>query len=350
MFTAHLPRIGTVLKTKRKEDCPAPPTLKDVARAADLSPITVSRALNSPQLLRPDTIAKVQAAIKATGYIPNRLAGSLASNKSKLIAVIVPQLNNSMFSDTIQAISDELARRHYHMLLCVSGYTEETETEILQTILSRRPDGIVLTGIHHANELKRTILNAHIPVVEIWDLTPTPIDMLVGFSHQEIGRTLGRYVLEQGFHRPGLIWTPDYRAEQRKHGLLEQLGTAAKTVTEARVELPATLRQGREAMARLLDNADMPDLVICSSDTLAQGAMIEAQSRAIGIPEQISVIGFGDLDFAAYLEPALTTVGVDKIGIGRSAATLLVDKIEKKDIAEPIINVGFTLHQRQSSR
>jgi LacI family gluconate utilization system Gnt-I transcriptional repressor len=134
--------------------------------------MTVSRALNTPQLVRPKTVEKVLAAVKATGYIPNALAGGLASRRSKLIAVVVPQINNSMFVDTIQSISDELAVRGYHMLLCVAGYAQQTEAELVATILSRRPDGIVLTGIHHSTELKRVILNASVPVVEIWDLTP----------------------------------------------------------------------------------------------------------------------------------------------------------------------------------
>ncbi|GAB7196334.1 hypothetical protein DZS_42090 [Dickeya ananatis] len=131
------------------------PTLDDVAKAAGLSSMTVSRALNTPALVRASTIEKVQEAVRATGYIPNALAGGLASRRSKLIAVVVPQINNNMFVDTIQAISDELAQRGYHMLLCVAGYTPQTEEELVATLLSRRPDGVVLTGIHHSPSLKK---------------------------------------------------------------------------------------------------------------------------------------------------------------------------------------------------
>ena len=160
------------------------PTLDDVARSAGLSSMTVSRALNTPQLVRPKTVEKVMQAVQATGYIPNALAGGLASRRSKLVAVVVPQINNNMFVDTIQALSDTLAARGYHMLLCVAGYSRQTEAELVATLLSRRPDGVVLTGIQHAPALKKTILNAATPVVEIWDLTPTPLDMLT----REIGR------------------------------------------------------------------------------------------------------------------------------------------------------------------
>ena len=124
--------------------------------------MTVSRALNTPQLVRPKTVEKVMQAVRATGYIPNALAGGLASRRSKLIAIVVPQINNNMFVDTIQSLSDELARRGYHILLCVAGYTEQTEAELVATLLSRRPDGVVLTGIHHTSELKKVILNARL--------------------------------------------------------------------------------------------------------------------------------------------------------------------------------------------
>ena len=166
------------------------PTLEDVARSAGLSPMTVSRALNTPQLVRPKTVEKVMQAVQSTGYIPNALAGGLASRRSKLVAVVVPQINNNMFVDTIQALSDTLAARGYHMLLCVAGYDRQTEAELVSTLLSRRPDGVVLTGIQHAPLLKKTILNAATPVVEIWDLTPTPLDMLVGFPMKKWAKPL----------------------------------------------------------------------------------------------------------------------------------------------------------------
>ena len=161
------------------------------------------------------------------------LAGGLASRRSKLVAVVVPQINNNMFVDTIQALSDTLAARGYHMLLCVAGYDRQTEAELVSTLLSRRPDGVVLTGIQHAPLLKKTILNAATPVVEIWDLTPTPLDMLVGFSHEKVGETIGEYVLEKGYQRPGLLWAGDFLGrQQRDVGLrgeraLDQVGLQA---------------------------------------------------------------------------------------------------------------------------
>ncbi|MBP1522525.1 LacI family DNA-binding transcriptional regulator [Salmonella enterica subsp. enterica serovar Worthington] len=330
----------------KRTKSPRAPTLEDVARSAGLSPMTVSRALNSPQLVRPKTVEKVMQAVRVTGYIPNALAGGLASRRSKLIAVVVPQINNNMFVDTIQSLSDELARRGYHILLCVAGYTEQTEAELVATLLSRRPDGVVLTGIHHTIELKKVILNAAIPVVEIWDLTPTPLDMLVGFPMKSRAGD-GEYLLSKGYRRPGLLWTADRRAAQRKQGLCSVLQRhAIHAVPQVDVPLPASLSLGRSGLSQLFDEGTF-DVIVCSSDT--RGAMMEAESRGLRIPHDLAVIGFGDLDFAASNRPSITTVSVDRRAIGQRAATLLADRIEQKPCAEAIVDIGFHLIERESA-
>ncbi|WP_419721002.1 LacI family DNA-binding transcriptional regulator [Pectobacterium carotovorum] len=329
---------------------PRAPTLEDVARAAGISPMTVSRALNNPKIVRAETVNKVMEAVRATGYIPNMLAGGLASRRSKLIAVVVPQINNNMFVDTVQAISDELAARGYHMLLCVAGYTNESEAEIVATLLSRRPDGIVLTGIHHTPELKRLLLNATIPVVEIWDLTPTPLDMLVGFSHESIGNAIGHYLLGKGHLRFGLVWTEDARAGLRKKGIYDVIQKQPGTyVREALAPWPATLALGRQGLIELLADGDVFDAIICSSDTLAQGVMIEAAARGLAVPNKLAVMGFGDLDFAAHSTPTITTVRIDRWKIGTDAAAMLAEKIEGKSVPSPIMDIGFSLIERESA-
>ncbi len=325
------------------------PTLEDVARVAGISPMTVSRALNSPQQVRPATVAKVMAAISATGYIPNAQAGSLASNRSRLIAVVVPQINNNMFVDTIQSLNDTLSARGYHMLLCVTGYEAETEAETVSTLLSRRPDGIVLTGIHHSTQLKKVLLQASVPVVEIWDMTPTPIDMLVGFSHEKIGASVAEYLAERGYQKPGLIWTDDRRALQRKQGLLDALAKRKLApCAEVPVALPALMARGREATVQLLDSHPEVDVLVCSSDTLAQGALMAAQARGLNIPQQLAVIGFGDLDFAAANFPSISTVRIDRQRMGELAAEQLLKRLQNQVVENPIIDMGFTMVPRDS--
>lgn len=325
------------------------PTLDDVARAAGLSSMTVSRALNTPDQVRSETVKKVLAAVKATGYIPNALAGGLASRRSKLIAVLVPHLNDPLFADTLQAMGETLSQRGYQMLLCSAGYTPQTETELVSTLMSRRPDGIMLTGIHHANDLKKIIFNASVPVVETWDITPTPIDMLVGFSHEKAGLATAEYLLGKGYRRPGLVWTTERTAAQRKNGLYE--GLARHGITDApcvESQLPARFADGRAGAAQLLETTEL-DVIICGSDTLAQGAIGELQARGLRVPQDVAVMGFGDLDFAAATVPAITTVALDRYAIGARAATLLANRIEERSDGEQIIDIGFHLTERESA-
>ncbi len=324
-------------------------TLDDVAKAAGLSPMTVSRALNQPHLVRPQTIEKVKAAVELTGYIPNFSAGSLVTKRSKLIAVLVPQINNSMFVDTIQAISDELSKNDYHMLLSVTGYTQETEYDIVKALLSRKPDGIVITGIHHSADSKRLLLNSKIPVMEIWDYSTNPLDMIVGFSHLKVGNTIGSYLLKQGHQKIGLLWTDDSRAASRAKGIYETFKNADTEIIEYTVPLPTSLSLGREGFRALMEMSSELTAVICSSDTLAQGAIIEAEARGLAVPDQIAVMGFGNLNFSSAIQTPITTIDIHRIEIGRMAAEMLLKKINGIEIESPCVDTGYELICRSSA-
>ncbi|EHP40703.1 LacI family transcriptional regulator [Cupriavidus basilensis OR16] len=270
-------------------------TLADVAKIAGVSPITVSRVVNQPGLVSAGTVARVQEAIQRTGYVPNLLAGGLASRRSRLIAAIVPTIANSIFADTIQALTDRFSQAGYQMMLGLSGYAATREQDLLAAILSRRPDGIVLTGIAHTADTRRRLLAARVPVVETWDITPTPIDMLVGFSHEKVGQTVAEFLHARGYRKPAILSASDQRAESRRLGFLDAFGRHGITeVPSSIVPAPSSLGLGREGLARLLDGGARPDVVFCSSDTLAQGALSEARARGLKVPEQLAVMGFGD--------------------------------------------------------
>src|SRR6187399_1105326 len=180
-------------------------TLDDVARLAKVSPITVSRALNNPSQLSPETLERVQKAVERTGYVPNRLAGGLASARSRLVVAIVPTVAGLVFLETVQALTDALAAGGYDVVLGQSGYDGRREDDLLDAIIGRRPDGVVLTGVMHSPHGRKRLAAAGIPVVETWDLTPTPIDMLVGFSHEKVGAAAADYLVSRGVKRPAII-------------------------------------------------------------------------------------------------------------------------------------------------
>ena len=197
----------------------APPDsvrMEDVARAAGVSAITVSRALNAPDKLSPATLRAVRAAIERLRYVPNLTAGSLASNRSRTVAVIVPTVNSSIFSDTIDGLAQALASHRYQLLLGQTNYRLEEESALVQAFLGRRVDGLVLTGVHHARGVRSSIVRAGIPVVETWDLSDRPIHLLVGFSNHAAGFAAGHYLLGKGHTRLAYIGGTDDRSIARR--------------------------------------------------------------------------------------------------------------------------------------
>jgi LacI family gluconate utilization system Gnt-I transcriptional repressor len=324
-------------------------TVHDVALIAGVSAMTVSRAINTPERVPAATQAKVQAAIAKTGYVPNLLAGGLRSKKSRLVAALVPTLVGPVFNETIQALTDALNEHGYQLMLGQSGYADSNEDELLGAILGRRPDGVVLTGVTHSAETHRRLRAAGIPIVETWDLTPTPIDMLVGFSHTAVAEAVCRRFHQAGRRRLAVIGADDERALRRSRAVVAtalSLGLAEPPVHQ--VPAPTTLGSGRNGLRSLL--AQSPDLdgLFCSSDLLALGVLTETQALGIDVPAQLAVIGFGDLDFARDLHPALTTVRIDGSRIGREAARCIVDRAEGRGVAERVIDIGFTFIERAS--
>jgi len=329
------------------------PTLIDVAKLAGVSPISVSRTLNQPELVSPEIQQKVREAVAQTGYLPNKLAGSLASRSSRLVALVVPTIANAVFADTVQAITDALARAGYQTLLGLSAYDIQQEELLLTTILGSRPDGIILIGTQHTAETRRRLQQSLIPVVETWDLTPDPIDTLVGFSHSHVGQVVGEYLLAKGHRCFASISANDQRAVRRFGGFMAALREAGiDNLASRTVEAPARFQQGREQLAELLDNGESFTAVYCSTDTIAHGVISEALHRGLRVPEDLAVVGFGNLDFAAHTHPSITSVAVKGEEIGVLAAEALIAKMTSApDENQPgqRIDVGFNIVERESA-
>lgn len=330
-------------------------TLSDVARLAGVAPITASRALNSPDLVSPAVLERVRHAVEQTGYVPNLLAGGLASSKSRLVAAVIPTLIGPVFLETVQSLTDCLAQSGYQLMLGQSGYKESREDALLEAIIGRRPDGIVLTGIMHSEEGRRRLMASGIPVVETWDLTPNPIDMLVGFSHEKIGVAVAEFLHARGSRKIAIICGDDERAERRARAFVETglaLGLAYSGevgIPVRRVSAPTTLGSGRAGLSDLLNAHPDIDAVFCTSDMLALGVLTEAQARGIAIPQQLAVVGLGDLNFSRDLHPALTSVRIDGTKIGHIAGRFIIDRAEGRPVDEPICDIGFSIIQRASA-
>jgi LacI family transcriptional regulator, gluconate utilization system Gnt-I transcriptional repressor len=325
-------------------------TLHDVAKLAGVAPITASRALNTPGQVSAEVLQKVRDAVARTGYVPNLLAGGLASTRTRLVAAVVPTISGPVFLESVQSLTEALAECGYQLMLGQAGYTGGREDALLEAIVGRRPDGIVLTGIMHSAEGRRRLLASGIPVVETWDLTPTPIDMLVGFSHVDVGRAVAEFLYAKGHRRFAAVAGDDERAKRRFDAFQAAArGLGLPEVRVAFVPAPTTLKRGRSSLAELMQSSGDIDAMFCSSDLLALGVLTQARVMGIGVPEQLAVVGFGDLEFAADLDPALTTVRINGAAIGQQAARFIVDRSEGRDVPRRVIDIGFSIVERGST-
>jgi LacI family gluconate utilization system Gnt-I transcriptional repressor len=325
-------------------------TLESVAHVAGVSAITVSRALNHPDQVAAQTLERINQAIAQTGYVPNLLAGGLASNRSRLVAAIVPSIANLVYAETIRYFSEHIRNAGYQVLLGESGYAQDAEEQLVSAILSRRPDAVFLTGINHSADCRRRLLAARIPIVETWDFTPTPLDIVVGFSHEEVAQAVAEYLYDKGYRKFGIVSADDPRALFRYRSFKAALARRGiADVPAGIVPAVSSLQRGRHGLAILLSEGFKNGVVFCSSDTIAHGVLAEAQCRGLSVPKDLAVFGFGDQDFAAHTYPALTTVRIDRPLMGKKAADALLAKLQDRPATENVVNVGFQIIPRETA-
>ena len=326
-------------------------TMAAVGRLAGVSQVTVSRALSDPSRVSPETLERIRAAIALTGFVPNALAGALASRRSRLVTALVPSITNTVYAAMVQSFTRELSGRNYQILMSETGLDPKVEEAAIAAHLARRPDAMLLTGIHHTAPARRMLLAAGIPVVEMWDVTDTPVDLCVGFHHGAAGRAMAEYCLGAGYRRAATVSAGDERARRRKEGFRQAfLAGAPGPIPDVTFADEASLGRGREALARLIDGQGFASgVVACSSDLLAHGVLIEARARGLAVPGRVAVIGFGDQDYAAHLLPALTSVRVDRQALGRIAAEAILARIEGGPPPPAVTDLGFEIVRRESA-
>lgn len=326
-----------------------PSGIRDVAQLANVSRMTVSRALNNPEKVSSETLQRVQAAVKTTGYVPNLVAGSFRSARTRSVALIVPHYWEH-FAETIQVISETFSGTGYQVLVGQTSYSLENETELLRAFIGRRPDGIIVTGVQHSPEIRELLIKSRIPVVEIWDITDDPIDFVIGFKHEELSSAVCKFLFELGRKKIAVICATDVRAIRRNNAFLataKDLGLTQPVIMQ--MPFPLNHISGRLAFAELVDSFPKVDAVYCCNDFVAMGVMTEAKARGIRIPEDLCVIGTGDLDFSASIIPSLTSVKVDVPLMGKKAAGFILDRLEDRPIKDKIVEVTFSIIRRQST-
>lgn len=329
----------------------ARPTLAEVARIAGVSEITASRALRGGTNVARKTLERVQAAAQTLSYTPNRLAGTLAGGQSQQIAVVLPSLSNSVFADVLHGLETRLEQAGHHPILGVSNYDPAQEQRLVADLLSWRPAGLVLAPAISTPETRRMLVASGVPVVEIMDVDPTPIDMAVGLSQRAAGRALAHYLLGRGYRRfayAGHDISTDPRALSRLQGLCDGLAEADVTLA-ATVTLPgpSSVPLGREAVAQVLRDCPAGGgaerLAVCfSNDDVAVGGAFHAMSAGLDVPGDLALAGFNGLAIGQALPLPLTTIASRRVEIGELAGDALLARLRGRPV-ERVQDIGFRL-------
>jgi LacI family gluconate utilization system Gnt-I transcriptional repressor len=307
--------------------------LIDVAAAAGVAPMTVSRVLNEPERVSAATAQRVRAAIERLGYVPNLIAGGLSSRRTRMVAAIVPTMAHPMFAELVQNFTDVLRARGYEVMLLLSGYGSVSEAALVRAVLARRPDALLLTGATHDAPTRQMLADAAVPVVEVFDVARRPIDMLVGVDHAAAGAAVAAYFRSKGHDRFAVFGAADRRAQVRSTSFAAAARRGGgKVLAETVVPAPSTIASGREALRALLPvlaqaGAGERLALFCSSDLVAFGALVEAQANGVAVPGRLAVCGFGDFELSATSNPPLTTVSVEGARIGWCAASFVLDRL-----------------------
>lgn len=330
-------------------------TMRDVGRHAGVAPITVSRVLSNHSSVTAETREAVLRAVAELGYVPDFTARALSRRGSKLIALLLPNIANSVFADTVHGINDVLCKEGFSLIIAYSGYDAQREETLLKGLLGYRPDAVILTGFTHTSATRTMLRKAGMPVIETWNIGPEPIDLAVGFSNFKAGLEMTRHLISKGHRRLaycGGTQTDNDRTRAREEGFRQALAEASLPamdtwIRSAPMELESGAALAREFMAT--PAAKRPQAMFLASDLIAAGFVLEANRLGIRVPEDVAVAGFDDTPLGRAIRPQLTTVNVRQDEMGRRAAELALTRLRKGSIEQVVCDVGFSIVSRESA-
>ena len=327
--------------------------MQEVAEQAGVSTMTVSRALRDPDSVSGERLDRVRAAIRETGYLPNRLAGNLSSNQSNVVGLILPGISNSLYAGTVQAISDVLGAHGFHLMITDSGLNPAREEEAIAAFLGQRVCGLILHNTLHTTRAETMIRSAGVPTIEVGNLVQRPLDMCVSYSSFAAAKAMTVHLGRLGYGRIGFVSLPrrdNDRASERRLGYsagLMELGMAEESGIT--METAAGFAGGAHALTHLLEaHADL-DAIFFSADVMAVGALFECQRRGWTVPKRVAIASFDDVDLLRHVVPSVTTLRIPREAIGRRSAELLLSRLEGHPDLPAIVDLGFEIIQRDST-
>jgi len=329
--------------------------MRDVAKRAGVSTMTVSRALREGGKVSEETRERVLRAVREIGYLPNHLASSLSSNRSTTIGLIVPSIDNSIYTQTIKALSEVFRRSGFQLMIAECGYDPTEEEELITTFLAHRVSGLVLHNTEHTPQAVAKIRKSGVPVVENGNIPTEPVDMAVSYSNRAAAYAMTMHLGRLGYRNiafASLYSVHNDRSRDRIEGYREALARMGRPLDpRLMIETSRGLAAGAEAVARIMQTAPEADALFCAGDVLAVGALFECQKRGWAVPDRIALASFDDVDLLRHVSPSVTTLRLPRSEIGERSAQMLLSRIidGADNLRGSVVDLRFEVIQRESA-
>lgn len=324
-----------------------------VARAARVSPSTVSRSFNHPDLVKATTRKKIDAAVRRLGYIRNRAAQTIHGIRSGTIGLIVPTVDQAIFAEMIQSFSESIEDLGFTILLASHGFNLDREYSLVRKMLEHRVDGVALVGIEHGRDTLDLLTQQEMPTLLLWSYSPDAVFPCVGSDNYRAGYLIGEHVAALGHRRVAAMFPPvegNDRAMLRLTGVKDALLAAGCTIPERwQLVAPYSVATAKSAVETLIGEGELPTAMICGNDVLAWGALHALTRHGISVPGRMTVTGIGDFKGSREFEPALTTVRIPARTIGARAAAGIVQLVTSEVPADAAALIPPDLMIRRTS-
>lgn len=302
--------------------------IRDVARETGLSIATVSRVMNGATNVKEETRARVLDASSRLNYLPNPAARALSTSRSKTIAAIVPTLEYSIFAQYLTAIEQTLTDRGYSLVIALSNFDQTEELDAARKLLGMGAEAFILSGTEHDGSLIDLFERRSIPhlYTSVWN--PSSTVPTIGYDNAALAGDAVNFLYTKGHRHIAVIHGPLFNSDRTRARKSGSLNAKQQNLELQFHETELSVAGGKSAMNAVLDAQPHCTAVLCFSDVLALGSYFAAQERGLKISEDLSIMGFDNLDWTAHISPSLTTVNLPVTTMGQRVATQLMDHLE----------------------
>lgn len=326
--------------------------IRDIARMAGVSPQTISRYFKNPDSIRQKNRDRIARVVAETGYYPNPVARSLSSNRSNLVAAIVPTIDHSIFSEVLSGLSATLEQKGFVLLIASNDYSLKKEEGLVRRFLAQKVAGVVLVGQNHTDGTRALLKTSGVPIVEVLEIDTEAIDCSIGFSNFAASYEITSRLIECGLRKVAFLSAPfagNDRVQRRFEGYRQALADAGLAYDSTLIDTAEfSIRNGERLFSSMISRH--PDLrAVVSNDILALGILLQCKHSGIVVPDQVSVTGFDDLEIASVLDLKLTTVRINGFDMGVAAAKQVLDRQSETDGNRKTIDVGYEIVWREST-